>query len=41
VNPEFMNVLWTDPVGLRLVGGALVMMALAVLWMRSIIKIRV
>lgn len=41
VNPEFMNVLWTDPVGLRLVGGALVMMALAVVWMRSIIKIRV
>ena len=40
-NPEFTNVLWTDPVGLRLVGGALVMMALGVLWMRSIIRIRV
>lgn len=41
VNPDFMNVLWTDPVGLKMVGGALVLMALAVVWMRSIIKIRV
>jgi tight adherence protein B len=41
VNPKFMDVLWTDPVGLKLVGGALVMMALGVWWMRKIIQIRV
>lgn len=41
VNPEFMAVLWTDPVGLRVVGAALFMMVLGILWMRSIIRIRV
>jgi len=41
LNPKYMTLLWTDPVGLRLVGGALVMMALAVWWMRKIIQIRV
>ncbi len=41
VNPTFMDILWTDPVGMKIVGGALVLMSLGVLWMRSIIKIRV
>jgi tight adherence protein B len=41
VNPKFMSVLWTDPVGLKVVGGALLLMALGMLWMRSIIRIRV
>jgi len=41
LNPKFMHVLWTDPVGLKMVGGALVMMALGVWWMRTIIQIRV
>ena len=41
VNPDFMKVLWTDPAGLKVVGGALFMMVLGVLWMRSIIRIRV
>ena len=41
VNPEFMSVLWTDPAGLKVVGGALFMMLLGILWMRSIIRIRV
>ena len=41
ITPQFMAVLWTDPTGIRLVGGALVIMALGVLWMRSIIRIRV
>lgn len=41
VNPSFMAPLWTDPTGLRMVGTALFMMALGVLWMRSIISIRV
>ena len=41
VNPKFMAVLWTDPTGLRMVGVALFMMLLGILWMRSIIRIRV
>jgi tight adherence protein B len=40
-NPKFMSVLWTDPTGLRMVGGALVMMVIGVWWMRKIIQIRV
>lgn len=41
INPKFMNVLWTDPVGIRLVGAALLMMIFGVWWMRRIIRIRV
>jgi tight adherence protein B len=41
VNPKFMDVLWTDPAGLRMVGVALFMMLVGILWMRSIIRIRV
>jgi tight adherence protein B len=40
-NPGFMRVLWTDPVGVKLVGGALSAMAMGVLWMRKIIRIRI
>jgi tight adherence protein B len=36
-----MTVLWTDPVGLRMVGGALLMMVFGVWWMRRIINIRI
>jgi tight adherence protein B len=41
LNPEFMAVLWTDPMGLRIVGVTLFMMVVGILWMRSIIRIRV
>ncbi|WP_157263420.1 type II secretion system F family protein [Azohydromonas aeria] len=41
INPEFMKVLWTDPAGTKLVGTALGVMALGVLWMRKIIRIRI
>lgn len=41
VNPEFMKVLWQDPLGLRMIGVALVSMIFGVLWMRKIIRIRV
>jgi tight adherence protein B len=41
VNPGFMDVLWTDPIGHRMVGGALSLMVLGVLVMRKIIRIRV
>ena len=41
VNPDFMSVLWTDPAGLRVVGVSLFLMVLGMIWMRSIIRIRV
>jgi len=41
VNPRFMAVLWNDATGLRMVGAALFMMVLGMLWMRKIIRIRV
>jgi tight adherence protein B len=41
VTPQFMAVLWTDPAGIRLVGAALFIMALGIVWMRKIIRIRV
>ncbi|MBF6991679.1 type II secretion system F family protein [Cupriavidus sp. IK-TO18] len=41
VNPDFMKVLWEDPLGLRMIGGALVSMVFGVLWMRKIIHIHV
>jgi tight adherence protein B len=41
VNPGFLSVLRTDPAGIRLVIGALVLMFIGILWMREIIRIRV
>lgn len=41
LNPEFMKVLWTDPMGLKMVGAAMVMMVLGGLWMRQIVNIHV
>ena len=41
VNPGFLNVLFTDPVGIMLVGGALMMMVVGVFIMSRIIKVRV
>lgn len=41
VNPDFMTVLWQDPMGIKMVGMALGGMTLGVFWMRRIIRIRV
>ncbi|MES2299557.1 MAG: type II secretion system F family protein [Pseudomonadota bacterium] len=41
VNPGFLAVVWTDPAGIRIVVGALGLMAFGVLWMWRIIAIRV
>lgn len=41
VNPGFMTVLWTDATGLKLIYGALFMMAFGIWWMTRIVKIRV
>ncbi|MBW6493597.1 MAG: type II secretion system F family protein [Burkholderiaceae bacterium] len=41
VNPKFMSVLWTDAAGPLIIGATLLLMVLGMLWMRSIIRIRV
>jgi tight adherence protein B len=41
INRDFLSVLWTDPVGPKIVAGALVVMVLGMFWMWRIIKIRV
>jgi tight adherence protein B len=41
INPKMTSMLWTDPAGQKMVGVALVMMILGVLWMRKLIRIRV
>jgi tight adherence protein B len=40
-NPAYLKVLWTDPAGLKLIWGCVIMSALGALWMRRIIRIRV
>jgi tight adherence protein B len=41
VNPGYMQILFTDPTGIRVVTGALVMMGVGVLLLWRITKIRV
>jgi tight adherence protein B len=41
INPRFMSVLWTDPMGLKMIYALIVLMVLGTLWMRKIIRIRV
>jgi tight adherence protein B len=41
VNPGFLEILWTDPAGLKLVGAAMAMMIVGIYVMSRIIKIRV
>lgn len=41
VNPSFLSVLWTDPLGHTLVGITLLMMLVGIVWMRKVIRIHV
>lgn len=41
LNPKFMSLLWTDPMGIKMVGIALVMVLLGIYWMWRVIKIRI
>lgn len=41
VNPEFMSRLWTDPIGIAIIEYLLILMAVGVVMLRKIIKIRV
>lgn len=41
INPSFMQALWSDPMGTRMVGMALTGEVIGILWMRRIVRIRV
>lgn len=41
MNPKFMSLLWTDPLGLKLIYACVVMYVIGILWMWRLIKIRV
>ena len=41
VNPEFISVLWTNPVGILLVQGMLVLMVIGLVWMWRIVHFRI
>jgi tight adherence protein B len=41
LNPGFLSQLWTDPMGIKLIGFALGMMVVGVFWMWRVIKIRI
>jgi tight adherence protein B len=41
INPKFMSMLWTDPLGQKMVWVMLVAMVVGVYWMRRIVKIHV
>lgn len=41
INSKFLSVLWTDPVGPKIVAGALMIMIFGIFWMWRVIKIRV
>jgi tight adherence protein B len=41
INPDFMSLLWTEPVGVKLIWASAACVAFGALWMRRIIRIRV
>ena len=41
VNPRYVSMLWTDPVGVRLLWYAGAMIVLGVVWLRKVIRIRI
>jgi tight adherence protein B len=41
MNPRYVSVLWTDPVGIKMLGYGIGMILIGVLWIRRVIHIRV
>jgi tight adherence protein B len=41
VNPTYVMVLWTDPLGVKLLWVALVMIIIGVIWLKKVIRIRI
>lgn len=40
VNPEFISKLWTDPLGLKLLMGSLVLALVGIVWMQRLVSVR-
>ena len=40
-NPKFLSLLWTDPMGLKMLAGAAILMVIGGIWMRNIVRIRI
>ena len=41
VNPKYTKVLWTDPLGVKMLWMALVMIIVGVIWLKKVIRIRI
>jgi tight adherence protein B len=41
VSPDYIRLLWTDPVGIKLLWLALAMLVVGVVWLRQAIRIRI
>jgi tight adherence protein B len=41
VNPAYVKVLWTDPMGIKLLWAALVMVIIGAIWLKKVIRIRI
>ena len=41
VNPKYIKVLWTDPLGVNMLWMALVMIIIGVIWLKKVIRIRI
>lgn len=41
VNPEFISKLWTDPLGLKLLVGSLVLALVGIVWMQRLVSVRI
>jgi len=41
VNRTYVMVLWTDPVGVKMLWTALVMIIIGVIWLKKVIRIRI
>ncbi|MGH8809370.1 MAG: type II secretion system F family protein, partial [Noviherbaspirillum sp.] len=41
INPKFMSLLWTDPLGQKMLAVVGVLMVIGIFWMRKIVRVRV
>jgi tight adherence protein B len=41
INPEFISMLWTEPMGIRMLQGSLGLMLVGVWWMWRMVRIRI
>ena len=41
MNREYISLLWTEPIGILMIGAGLVLMVVGVFWMSRLVKIEV